>query len=107
MALSSFWHPRPWAQTTCHHPITLPPGACMRCEVNGFSLRGAPHMFLESRAMRKISLLKYEKGLYPFPRARHHPSEAGTTTEGASCHASQRGIGMTREIRSPSWGRYV
>lgn len=63
MALSSFWHPRPWAQTTCHHPITLPPIFVCCVKSMGFH-SGELHMFLESRAMRKISLLKYKKDLW-------------------------------------------
>lgn len=55
-------------------------------------------MFLESRAMRKVFLLKYKKDLW----GKAPPSEAGTITEGAFCDALQKGVGMTREIQSPS-----
>lgn len=57
-------------------------------------------MFLESRAMRKVFLLKYKKDLW----GKAPPSEAGTITEGAFCDALQKGVGMTREIQSPSPG---
>lgn len=91
-ALSSLCHPRPWTQTTCHHPITLPPILVCCLKSMGFH-SGELRMLLESRAMRRS----------PFPGARHQPSGTGMITEGDFCHALQSGVDKTREIRSPSW----
>lgn len=104
MALSSFWHPRSWTQTTCHHPITLPAHYILVCCVRSMGFHsGELHIFLESRAMRMVSLLKYKQDLCPFPGARHPSSEAGEVTEGAFCDALPSEVGRTREIPSPSW----